>query len=40
MAHFIRDDPDIAAKVKNRDRGYGRIDVLEIIKEYNENCNE
>jgi hypothetical protein len=35
MAKLISDNPTIYAKVENGDKGYGKLNVLDIIKEYN-----
>ena len=38
MSSFIRENAEIATKVKTRERGYGSTDILEIFQEYNETC--
>jgi hypothetical protein len=35
MAKLISDNPTLYAKVENGDKGYGKLNVLDIIKEYN-----
>ncbi len=35
MAKLISDNPTLYAKVENGDKGYGKLNLLEIIKEYN-----
>lgn len=38
MSSFIRENSELSTKVKERERGYGSNDVLEIFREYNANC--
>ena len=39
MSEFLSDNQEIAAKVRNKEKGYGLLRMFEIIEEYNANCN-
>jgi hypothetical protein len=38
MAEFVGDNKELANKVRNKEKGYGMLQILNIIAEYNENC--
>ena len=38
MSKFLADDPELAQKIKNKEKGYRRIHMYRIIDEYNGNC--
>lgn len=38
MAEFVAENKELAAKVTAKEKGYGMLKVLDIIAEYNENC--
>ena len=40
MAEYVSDQPELSAKVANKEKGYGMISLLDIIAEYNKNCQE
>lgn len=40
MAEFISDNAEIAAKVTAKEKGYGILNILDIIDEYNAKCTK
>ena len=38
MSKYLADDPELAKKVKSKEKGYKRMHLYKIIDEYNENC--
>ena len=40
MAEWIADDLDLAGKVAAKEKGYKMLNLLQIIDEYNENCEK
>lgn len=40
MAEMIQDDKELAAKVSNKEKGYGLFHIEAIIDEYNANCTK
>lgn len=40
MAEMIKDNTELAAKVSNKEKGYGLFHIDAIIDEYNENCTK
>lgn len=40
MAEFVGDNKELAEKVTNKEKGYKMLNMLEIIAEYNEQCEK
>jgi len=40
MAELVKDQPELAQKVKNKEKGYRLLAIENIIDEYNKNCKE
>jgi hypothetical protein len=39
MSEFVKDDENLADKVRNKEKGYRLLGIENIINEYNDNCN-
>jgi len=35
MLKLVGDDAELAAKIERKDKGYGRLDIIAIVDEYN-----
>lgn len=40
MAELVKADAELAAKVQNKEKGYGLLKMYDIVAEYNANCKE
>lgn len=40
MAELVKDQPELAAKVKNKEKGYRILGLYNIVDEYNANCTQ
>lgn len=38
MGEFVKDNPGLAEKVRNKEKGYGMLKMYDIIDEYNADC--
>jgi hypothetical protein len=40
MADLVKDDQELAAKIKNKEKGYSLLNIEAIVDEYNSNCKK
>lgn len=40
MSAFVKDDAELAAKVKGKEKGYRMLSIMKIMEEYNTNCKK
>lgn len=40
MAEMVKDDKELAAKIKGKEKGYSLLNIEAIVDEYNANCKE
>ena len=40
MSEYISDNKELASKVANKEKGYGMLKILDIIEQYNAECEE
>lgn len=40
FSEFISDDSELAAKVSEKEKGYGMLKMFDIVEEYNERCEK
>lgn len=40
MSEWISDQPELAEKVANKEKGYGALNMFAVIEEYNKNCTK
>jgi hypothetical protein len=40
MADLVKDDQELVAKIKNKEKGYSLLNIEAIVDEYNSNCKK